>query len=856
LLSQGITTINGGEGVSAAPLEGEEARSQGWNTMGEYFQLLELEGLPLNLVQTVGHTQVRQIVLGDTDRRPNDEELKRMQALVREAMEAGAIGVSTALIYPPATYATTEEIAALASVAGECGGGYFTHMRNEGDQLLEAIDEALLIGRKAKASVHIYHLKTAGRQNWGKMPLAIARIQAARAAGEQVTSDIYPYINNGLSLSSFINPRHFANGRARFLEKIKDADYRAEIRNEMETTDGWENWYRHVGYDWNNVIIGRATGEKYERFGGKTVAEIAKELGIDPWEAFFEMAKNGAFACPQSMTEANKILAMRQDFMSFCTDVGPNGGSDMAAHPRAYGSFPRILGHYVRDLGAISLEHAVAQASAAAANAVFAYDRGKIAVGTAADIVLFDPNTIGDRSTFAKPDELSIGMKKVFVNGVLVFDEGKLTGARPGHVLRGPGYQVAHAPYNVASGDLPASFNNLDLFIRDFMQKNHVPGAAVAVSDHGRLVLARGYGYADLASGRQVKPDDLFRIASISKPITAVAILQLAEQGKLKLSDRVLDHLHYEPHLEKDAKFDERWNDITIEYCLQHRGGWDREVSFDAMFQSVRFARMLEIQPPAQQDDIIRCMLGIPLDFAPGERYAYSNFGYCLLGRIITKVTGQDYESYVKEHVFSPLGITTARLGHSKRGPETPAEEVRYYSPYLDPSVFAEDKGRVLPSHYGGWNLEAMDAHGAWTASAVDLVRFASALDDPANSKLLKKESIEQMFAPPVGMKKGDPKKKNPKAYYSLGWMNSPAPRGSQGDLDSGHNGSLAGTATVLLRKHNGRNFSIVFNARSSPAAKHFGMAMQERFSRELDQIEDWPTIGPSPSSNSTGGND
>ena len=328
LLTQGITTINAGEGVSAAPLSDDAAGKQGWKSMAEYFELLELEGLPMNVVQTVGHTQVREIVLGDTDRRPNDKELQQMRDLVREAMEAGAIGVSTALIYPPAVYASTDEIASLAEVAGEYGGGYYTHMRNEGDLLLEAIDEALLIGRKAKTSVHIYHLKTAGRQNWGKMPLAIARIKAARAEGEQVTADIYPYINNGLSLQAFVNPRHFTNGDARFFERIKDKEYRAEIQKEMETTSGWENWYRHVGKDWDKVVIGQANGEKYEKLGGKSVAEIAKALDQDPWDAFFDLIKANAFALPESMTEANKILALQQDFMSFCTDVGPAGGSD------------------------------------------------------------------------------------------------------------------------------------------------------------------------------------------------------------------------------------------------------------------------------------------------------------------------------------------------------------------------------------------------------------------------------------------------------------------------------------------------------------------------------------------------
>ncbi|MHC4996822.1 MAG: N-acyl-D-amino-acid deacylase family protein [Planctomycetota bacterium] len=214
LLTQGITTINAGEGGSAAPLSARQAETTGWQTMSEYFQLLDLKGLPVNVVQTIGHTQVRRLVMGDENRKPSPRELEEMKELVREAMEAGAIGVSTALIYPPAVYATTDEISALASVAGEYGGRYYTHMRNEGDRLLEAIDEALEIGRAANTPVHIFHLKAAGRQNWGKMQLAIARIKAARAEGMQVTADIYPYVNNGLGIEALIHPRHFGEGRA------------------------------------------------------------------------------------------------------------------------------------------------------------------------------------------------------------------------------------------------------------------------------------------------------------------------------------------------------------------------------------------------------------------------------------------------------------------------------------------------------------------------------------------------------------------------------------------------------------------------------------------------------------------
>ncbi|MCG8653138.1 MAG: D-aminoacylase, partial [Pirellulales bacterium] len=446
LLTQGITTINAGEGSSAAPVSPSDAKSLGWQSMAEYFQLLELKGMPVNVVQTVGHTQIRRIVMGEDNRRPSDDELAAMQDHVREAMEAGAIGVSTALIYPPAVYATTEEIAALAEVAGQYGGRYYTHMRNEGDQLLEAIDEALEIGRVGQTPVHIFHLKAAGRQNWGKMQLAIARIKAARAEGRQVTADIYPYINNGLGIDALIHPRHFGDGRARFLNHLKDdAELRATVRQEIESTSGWENWYRHAGSDWNRIIVGQTNEPRYREHAGKSVAEIANANGDDEWETFFNLCTSGSFALPETMSDANKILAMQQEFVSFCTDVGPAGGSRSASHPRAFGSFPRMLSRYVRDLGAISLERAVAQASATAANSVMIYDRGRIAQGQAADVIVFDYAELTDKAGFTNPHEPSVGMKHVIVNGELVLSGGKFTGKRPGRVLRGPGFDQRKA---------------------------------------------------------------------------------------------------------------------------------------------------------------------------------------------------------------------------------------------------------------------------------------------------------------------------------------------------------------------------------------------------------------------------
>ncbi len=838
LLTQGITTINAGEGASAAPMSAKEGATRGWTTMAEYFQLVELHGLPMNVVQTVGHTQVRRLVLGEVDRRPSDEELEQMRGLVREAMEAGAIGVSTALIYPPAVYARTEEIAALAEVAGQYGGRYYTHMRNEGDLLLEAIDEALDIGRTGKTPVHIFHLKAAGQQNWGKMQLAIAKIKSARAEGQQVTADIYPYINNGLGITAFIHPRHFGEGQGKLIGRLDDPNYRDEIRQEMETTGGWENWYRHVGHDWDRVVIGQAEDKRYAELVGQSVAAIAKAREEDPWETFFNLVRTGAFALPQSMTDANKILAMQQDFVSFCTDVGPAGGSRIASHPRAFGSFPRLLSHYVRNLGAISLERAVAQASAAAANDVLAFDRGRIAEGLAADVIVFDYNALTDKATFAKPNELAEGMRHVIVNGKLVLKDGKQTDELPGRVLRGPGYRAETAAHAISSGESDKRLNSFDRMMRGYMERHRVPGASLAVTDRGRVVFARGYGFSDVATREPVTTDSLFRIASISKPITAVAILQLVEQGKLKLDDKIFAVLDYEADIKNlGESFDSRQREITIRYLLEHRGGWDRDISFDGMFRSVAFAEKQGLPAPASPDAVIRSMLGQRLDFDPGQRYAYSNYGYCLLGRVVERLTGQSYEQYVQESVLAPLDIHTMRLGKTHLDGRQPGE-VRYYDSGRGPSVFQDDLGQEVPWPYGGWYLEAMDSHGAWLASAIDLAKFAAAFDDPQNCKILSADSIATMFARPPGLAGYEADGAKKAVFYSLGWFNREVGEGQQNNW---HTGSLSGTATILIRRHDGRNFVVLFNARSSPDAAHFGRDIDPLLHQAANEVGEWP---------------
>ena len=381
-------------------------------------------------------------------------------------------------------------------------------------------------------------------------------------------------------------------------------------------------------------------------------------------------------------------------------------------------------------------------------------------------------------------------------------------------------------------------FASFDREIEQFMAARKIPGGTLAVVKDRRLVYARGYGWADHQKQLPVKADSLFRIASISKPITAVAVLRLVEQGKLKLDDRAFDCVKFAPVIPSGAQADARLARITIRQLLDHTGGWDRDQSFDPMFRSQIICAAVGSKPPADSTAVIRYMLGQPLDFDPGTRYAYSNFGYCVLGRVIEKITGLRYETYVKEKILAPIGIKRMRIGATLDGQQAPGE-VRYYSPEeaLGESLFPEKPGRV-PWPYGAFNLEAMDAHGGWIASAVDLARFAAALDDPARSPLLKAETIRQMYAPPAPPMSRNPDGSLKNSFYACGW--SVRPVGKTGKANYWHTGSLPGTRTLLVRRWDGLSWAVLFNQRQEIPNLPDG-AIDPALHRAADAVKDWP---------------
>lgn len=379
-----------------------------------------------------------------------------------------------------------------------------------------------------------------------------------------------------------------------------------------------------------------------------------------------------------------------------------------------------------------------------------------------------------------------------------------------------------------ATGETSPAFAPFDEWMKKFLADHKVPGGSLAIVKDGKVVYARGFGLADKEKKTPVQPESLFRIASISKPITAVAILKLVEEGKLKTSDKILDILKYEPHFEGDAKFDERWNDITVAQCLAHTGGWDRGVSYDPMFQAHRMAKSMKIDLPILPEHIIRYQIGQKLDFTPGERYAYSNFGYSLLGRVIEKLSAKPYDEYVKEEVLKPLGITAMRMGKSLES-ELAEGEVHYYdvNEKKETAVTGPDAGKdKVPLSYGAWRQETLDSHGGWIASSSDLAKFAAAFDPVGEGKdaksrggLLTVETVQDMFAPHAVMNKPGPDGKGGQDY-GYGWM---LRSNSEGQMTMRHGGALACTASTMIHFEGNINVAVLFNLGQSPDGKFLG---------------------------------
>jgi len=455
----GVTTEITGEGESIAPINDRQIKEQedflrrfsltiDWRTLDEYFKRLDKQGSGVNLGTFVGATQVREYVIGYDDRPPTPQELERMKKLVADAMRDGALGLSTSLQYVPARFAKTEELIELAKVARQYGGIYATHQRSEANTIDASLDEVFEIAQKAKIPVEIWHLKTAYKKNWGRMPYVLNRIKQARDRGLDITADIYPYIAGSTALSACLPPWALEGGTDKMMERLRDPQIRQRLKTEIsqeQTT--WENIYLGSGGP-GGVLIGSVVNRELDSLQGKRISEIAEQQKKDPLDAVFDLilADHGQTgAIYFMMSEDDMRAAMKSPLVSFCTDSGsratdgPLAGSK--SHPRGWGSYPRILGRYVRDEKLLTLEDAIHKMTGAPAARVGLKERGSIKEGMFADITIFDPSKVIDRATFESPNQYPIGIDYVIVNGKLSVDKGQRTSVLSGRVLRGPGYR-------------------------------------------------------------------------------------------------------------------------------------------------------------------------------------------------------------------------------------------------------------------------------------------------------------------------------------------------------------------------------------------------------------------------------
>jgi N-acyl-D-amino-acid deacylase len=457
-IRQGVTLEVMGEGSSMGPLTDamkKEMRDQQgdlkyditWTTLGEYLEGLEKKGVSTNVASFVGATTVRVHEIGYADREPSAAELARMKDLVRAAMREGALGVGSSLIYAPAFYAKTPELIELCRAAAEFGGSYISHIRSEGGRLLEALDELIQIAREAKVPAEIYHFKAAGRDNWTKVDAAIAKVEAARKEGLHITADMYTYPAGATGLDAAMPPWVQEGGYEEWAKRLKDPAIRARVKKEMDTpTLEWENFFTGAGPD--GMLLSAFKNEALKPLTGKTLAEAAKIRGTSPEDTAMDLVIEDGTRVGVVyflMSEDNVRTQLRLPWVSFGSDAeSMTAGPPFTLsnpHPRAYGNFARWLGKYVRDEKLVALEEAVRRLAALPAENLGLKDRGRLAPGMMADIVIFDPKTIQDHATFEKPHQYATGVRDVFVNGVQVLKNGEHTGATPGRFVRGPGYK-------------------------------------------------------------------------------------------------------------------------------------------------------------------------------------------------------------------------------------------------------------------------------------------------------------------------------------------------------------------------------------------------------------------------------
>ena len=782
-LRMGVTTAIGGEGGTPV----------GVDEIATYFRDLEQQGISLNFGTYFSQTQARVAVLGRSSRAPDDAELDEMREIMARAMQQGVMGMTTALIYPPSSFASTDELVEVAKAAAAHGGIYASHIRDEGKGLVGAVREAIEIGERAGLPVEIFHYKAAYEPGWGALIREAAQeIEAARARGVDVAADMYPYTAGGTGLEATIPSWAHEGGTDSLRARIGRPEVRTRLKGELKTGhEGWWNIVEAAG-GWDGVVLVNARNADNAHLEGRSIAEIAQGQGKDPADAAWDLVAQGegrVMAIYHMMSEEDVRWALQLPWTSIGSDAGaalvPGEVDGLGLpHPRSYGTFPRILAKYVRDEGVLALAEAVRKMTSWPATRMRLHDRGVLREGAWADITVFDLARVQDLATYDEPVRFPVGIEYVLVNGeVVIEDGGRHTGARPGHVLYGPG---RHSGVQAVAARLAPE-------IRRAMVEGGIPSVTVALTDRQGELWSAAFGESNLWARTPATTNTVYLIGSTFKAQSTVALLQQLEQGKFALDDPVRDHL------DGLAIRGENPDDpVRFRHLLTHTSGMPVDFGPHALWGDTS---------PLSLGAYLRDSLRV--ETPPLQGVVYSNMAYSLVGRLVETFSGTSYKQYVRDNVWAPLGMSSTAFDP----PPEVAERMAF--PYVpdentgrnDPAVRL--KANVWPA---GIVYGTVHDQAAW-------VRFNLGDGAWGDGRLLRPETMDEMHTLQYQQFAGEPMgggwgHEDP--GYGLTWWVSTR----DGERFFAHSGSVPGY-TAFASGNRTRGFGVALLTNGNRAHPH-----------------------------------
>ena len=797
-LRMGVTTAIGGEGGTPV----------GVDSIAAYFRTLEEQGISINFGSYFSETQARVAILGNADRAPTEAELDEMRDIMARAMRQGVMGMTTALIYPPSSFASTDELVEVAKVAGAYGGIYASHIRDEGEGLVGAVREAIEIGERAGMPVEIFHYKGAFEPGWGALIKEAAQeIDGARARGVDVAADMYPYTAGGTGLEATIPSWVFDGGRDSVRARIGRDGVRARLKEQLVT--GYEGWWNIVeaAGGWDGIVLVNARNDDYAHFEGMSLTDIAAAWGKDPADAAWDLVAAGegrVMAIYHMMSEDDVRWALQLPWTSIGSDAGAAltaGAQDAIGlpHPRSYGTFPRILAKYVRDEGVLALPEAVRKMTSWPATRMRLEDRGVLREGAWADITVFDLARVRDAATYDEPVLFPEGIEYVLVNGeVVIEDGGNHTGARPGHVLYGPGLATAGTEADGggeagSAQDIARVAARLEPEIRRAMLEGNIPSLTIALTDREGELWSGAYGESNLWARTPASTNTVYLIGSTFKAQSTVALLQQMEQGSFALDDPVSDHL-----ADLVIRGEDLERPVTFRNLLTHTSGMPVDFGPHAVWGETA---------PLSLDEYLRDSLRV--DTPPLEAVVYSNMAYSLVGHLVEAFSGVSYKQYIRERIWGALGMTSTAF-------DPPPEMVeRLAIPYVPD----EDTERNTPAARLKANVWPAGIVYGTVHDQASWVRFNLGDGTWNGQRLLEAATLDEMHTLQFEQFAGTPLGGGwgyESPGYGLTWWVSPR----DGERFFAHSGSVPGY-TAFASGNRTRGFGVAFLTNGNRAHPH-----------------------------------